>query len=367
MFGSGGGIPVPRVTVALAQPIDLSSYWAEIEQGLRPRHAMLELARESGGEVITRRMAAPNRRDRLLGRFLGDATGWWTARQTLAEAGDGWILANNENIGLAIVLLNAFRPRKIRRVSFWIMTPGGSRVRWWLLLLRLSRLRPLILAESESKAAATRKVVGRRPPIVTLHNPLDVAFFSPRTDGSGRTDRPLIASAGLERRDYQTLAEAIEGLDVDVEVCAVSPDASSSSALIPERVPDRMKFVDLSMAELRDLYLRADLVAVPTLPNDIDAGCTVAYEAMACGRPVVASDQGVLRKHAAEGVIRTAATRSPEQWRAVIAELLERPEERERLSRAGRARARSVHDHRAWIAHIIGAIQAEQSMESSKT
>jgi glycosyltransferase involved in cell wall biosynthesis len=50
-----------------------------------------------------------------------------------------------------------------------------------------------------------------------------------------------------------------------------------------------VKIAQLDPMALRDAYAEAKVVVVPLLPSDMDNGVTVILEAMAMGRPVIAS------------------------------------------------------------------------------
>lgn len=352
------------ITVALGQAIELVGYRAAIEAGDRPRHVLLDLADRTGGAAVTGLDAHPGLLDRFIGLLVGGSSDAWVARRALGASDGGYVHANGEAIGFALLLRHGLRRDRSARVGFWIMSPDGVRGRWWLRLIRLLRLRPILAAESAVKGDAIRRRVGRRGRVVVLDAPIDLDFFSPGASGSALTEpvtrpatRPLVASAGLERRDYATLAAAVDGLDVDVVICAMSPDAAPSSTLMPDAVPDTMVFADLPMAGLRDLYRRADVVVVPTVANTIDAGGTVVMEGLACGRPVVAMAQGLFRRLADQGLVRGAEVGSAPALRAAIVDLLGDPVAAAAMGKAGRAEIEAHHDPALWLDQLIAAVR----------
>jgi glycosyltransferase involved in cell wall biosynthesis len=344
------------ITVALTQDLNLGPYGEAIESGRRPRHVLLDLAQRTGGIAVTRRGARPGLIDRLAGRLIGDAGSWWVARQALQRSNGGYIHANNESVGIPLLALQHFSRRRSARVGFWVMVPDGPRVRLWLMLIKLLRLRPILLAESEAKAGVLRRLAGTRVRVLALAAPMDLRFFSPGPT-LARTGPPLVVSAGLERRDYRTLAAAVDGLDVEVQICAVSPDANTRSAAMPDQRPSNMTFVDLELAALRDLYRAADVVVVPTMTNTIDAGGTTVLEAMACGRPVVASGQGMFLDLGRQGLLRTADVGSPIDLRRVLTELLSSPAEAHALGSAARAGMDPSHADQLWLANLIDEVR----------
>lgn len=349
------------VTVVLSQNLDLGPYRRAIDAGERPRHVLLDLAERTGGTAVSAHGARPNLLDKLGGRLIGDAVCWWTAREALRRSRGGYLQANNEILGFAMVLLLGFSRRRSARVGFWVMAPDGRRARIWFRVARLLRLRMVLVTESEHKAAAVRRAAGPSAQVIVPGEPVDLEFFRPgrragvAPDLAEVTRRPLVASAGLERRDYRTLAAALDGLDVDVRICAVSANARSTSALLPDPVPPSMQFVELGMAELRDLYQQADLVVVPTVPNTIDAGYSVVMEAMACGRPVIATAQGQFLDQADAGLLRVAAPGDPEDLRRVVIELLGDREAATTLGKAARADLEAHHTDTGWMRAVVAA------------
>lgn len=106
----------------------------------------------------------------------------------------------------------------------------------------------------------------------------------------GRLDgRPLrVLTLGNDRhRDWATFAEAFASVDgYEVFVASVTyPD----EGLAPNVVRARC-----DLAEIRARYAWADVVVLPLLPNLHASGLTVLLEAVAAGKPVVASDVGGL-------------------------------------------------------------------------
>jgi glycosyltransferase involved in cell wall biosynthesis len=114
---------------------------------------------------------------------------------------------------------------------------------------------------------------------------VDARFFSDAPATPQR--RPMICAAGLERRDYQTLMRAVDGLDIDVVIGAASPWSkwpdSSKNGIAPANVEIR----PLGFADLRQLYAESAFVVMPLHDVDFQAGITTILEAMSMGRAVV--------------------------------------------------------------------------------
>ncbi len=327
MTAEPGGAPAPSAAVSAPRPpftIVLPQHWtpaetvAQTERGETPAHIMLQLADDLGGRVITAADIRPGRVDQVLGLVVGSRESWALARLATRQRGpDDIYYASSEEVGIAISFLQAVRRRSTRRVGFYLMVPDGRRIRWMLRLIRLLRFDPMVVTTTPNTYDGAERYLkrhGRR--IALLRSPLDLDFFTPtrRNDNA----RPLLASAGLERRDYATLLKAMEGLDADLVVCAISQNATQSSSAFPESIPSNARFEPLSMAELRDLYQRADATIVACLPNTIDAGTTVALEAAACGSPLLVTHTSGLLDWATRGIAADAGVGDPDAMRAAI-------------------------------------------------
>ncbi|MBO0744763.1 MAG: glycosyltransferase family 4 protein [Candidatus Dormibacteraeota bacterium] len=100
---------------------------------------------------------------------------------------------------------------------------------------------------------------------------------------------PTIASAGIEHRDYRTLAEATKGLDARLQVSMGSTHSPQSRGRLPDRWPEHAEVSFAQPAELRRRYMEATVVAVPVTETEFPAGITTLLEAMSMGKAVVVS------------------------------------------------------------------------------
>ncbi len=99
--------------------------------------------------------------------------------------------------------------------------------------------------------------------------------------------RPMICAVGLERRDYPTLMEAVDGLDIDVVVAAASPWSKQSNSAEDSTLPDNVSVMSFSQKDLRDVYHRSMFSVMPLVEVDFQAGITAILESMSMERPVV--------------------------------------------------------------------------------
>ena len=114
---------------------------------------------------------------------------------------------------------------------------------------------------------------------------VDTAFFDPAVVDVA--PERMICAAGLERRDYPTLMEAVDGLDVKVVIAAASPWSKQSDSTSGRAVPANVEVRRLSLFELRELYAASRFVVMPLLDVEFQAGITTILEAMSMGRAVV--------------------------------------------------------------------------------
>jgi glycosyltransferase involved in cell wall biosynthesis len=114
---------------------------------------------------------------------------------------------------------------------------------------------------------------------------VDTAFFDPALIDV--EPERMICSAGLERRDYATLMEAVEGLDVQVVIAAASPWSKQSDATEHAVLPANVEVRKLNLFELRELYARSRFVVMPLEEVEFQAGITTILEAMSMGKAVL--------------------------------------------------------------------------------
>lgn len=162
--------------------------------------------------------------------------------------------------------------------------------------------------------------------LLMLPEQTDTAFFTPGTPTPDKR-RPIIASVGLEKRDYRPLAEATADLDVDVKISGFSKDAIAMAQAFPETLPANMSRRFYSWSELVQLYRDADIVAVTVTENKFCAGLTSMLEAMATRRPVVVTrTQGLADYLAPPGIATVVNPGDAEGLRNAIANLLNNPQ-----------------------------------------
>jgi glycogen synthase len=156
-------------------------------------------------------------------------------------------------------------------------------------------------------------------------------------------DPPEVLFAGrlAPEKGVRELVQAARGMRLVV----------AGDGLLREEVPDALGFV--SRDRLAELYARAAVVVCPSHREGFGVVCA---EAMAHGRPVVASAVGGLLDLVVDGETGVLVPpRDVPALRAALERLLADRELRERLGAAGRAR---VRDHFSWDAVTDATLDA---------
>lgn len=333
----------------------LVSTWAGAEQrgqvaaGLRPRPEYLELERR-GLELLdwSRLRPAPRRRTPVTAVVHTAAA---LRRLSRFDA----VFSDGENVGIALAL--AMRATRLRRPHLMLghyLSNGRKRA-------AVRRLRPQecidrIVVHSPRQAELAQLELGI-PAAKLRFDPyyVDTVFWSP----SPAADERMILAAGLDHRDYSTLAAAWGGRPEPVYVAAGSLHSPRATARLPASWPSNFQAGFADHRRLRELYAAASLVVVPVIESDFQAGITTVLEAMAMARPVVAT-----ASRGWSGVIEDGETGllvppgDPEALRHAIARLLTDPALRARLGRQAREAAVSRYRLEAYADRLLDHLAA---------
>jgi glycosyltransferase involved in cell wall biosynthesis len=216
--------------------------------------------------------------------------------------------------------LPALATRRPFVVQLWGTDVALAQRAPWLARLLLRRAR-LVLAPSEALAAEATRLGAREIRVVPSGVELPDSVAPPE-------DPPHVLYVGRlsEEKGTRELAAATEGL----------PRVVVGDGPLRALVPDALGFVRPS--EVGRHYERAAVVACPSHREGYGVA---AREAMAYGRPVVASAVGGLVdavEHGVTGLL--VPPRDPAALRSAIERLFADPELRRRLGQAARERAR---------------------------
>ena len=322
------------ITVSGTIPPDLSR---SVGAGERPRADYVVLADRLGADLIdyteARRRAGP------LGKTVRKLAGnnallaWASFR--LRKRYDA-ILTDGEQVGIpyaALCMISRRQARPAHSMIVHIMSVRKKVILFKALGLRRRVDKMFVYATSQRDFAIS--TLGMRPERVQLTwFMVDTEFFA--TERVTPEPRRMICAAGLEFRDYDTLVEAVRGLDVEVVIAAASPWSKRASTL-GDALPDNVTVCKLTLFELRQLYADARFVVVPLLETDFQAGVTTILEAMAMSKAVVCSKtsgQTDVIVHGETGLYVDPA--DVEALRDTIRVLLDDPDQAGRLGDAGR-------------------------------
>ncbi|MFC1884325.1 glycosyltransferase family 4 protein [Thermodesulfobacteriota bacterium] len=128
-----------------------------------------------------------------------------------------------------------------------------------------------------------------------------------------------VLSAGRTGRDYRTFVESVKDLPVDVVL--VSDEESIKGLKIPENVK---LLIDIPYEEYLEVVEKCFLVVVPLKELVKSTGQVVILEAMALGKPVVATDTVGTRDYIVDnknGVL--VAPNDPEKMRLAISKIID--------------------------------------------
>jgi glycosyltransferase involved in cell wall biosynthesis len=323
--------------------------------GAAPRTDYVELARALDAEIIDMRFMTERatRTARMVARCTGISLGQ-VVEGFLRRDRCGHLVVKADRLGLPLALL--FKLTRSRRdmvlISAWLSPPKNAVFLWPL--KAHSHIGEITNSSSvQMEIAASRLGVPREK----LHHavqPVDERFWHP-------VDEPvenMICSVGSERRDYPTLLEALQGLQLRAELAVGSTvlrpagDPSAEFALITRQTvggglsPNVRVRQQVNAQDLRRLYARSRFVVIPLLDVDVTSIC----EAMAMGKAVV-----VTRTRGQVDVIRDGEQGiyvppgDPRALRAALEYLLSHPAEAERMGRAGRALVEARHRLDTWV------------------
>ena len=161
----------------------------------------------------------------------------------------------------------------------------------------------LVLADSVALADAARRLVPGGPPIATFHPGVDVERFSPGDRDRARatlgwpTDAPIILSPRALTSLYNPLVVIAAFARTRVEIPGARLVLKHPGHTLPEPVATAMEEAGVRDAVdviggvepslMPALYRAADVVV--SVPSS-DSSPATAWEALACGRPLVVSD-----------------------------------------------------------------------------
>ncbi len=346
--------------IAFGRVWDFEALAEESAAGVAPRHVIFDLARRIGADCHVPNYE-PNWSDRLRAKLVNSPEQWALAR-TLADrlTANDVVYCTGEDIGLP--LATCCNAKNLPRIVVFLH--AGHKVRNRLLLAMGNGLKKIAQFVTNC-AAQVRFLLELGVEIDRIHFLLeqtDTAFFSPGPVAP--KSRPIIASVGLEFRDYRTLAAATFDLNVDVRISGFSKDVAAMAQFFPEVMPDNMDRRFYSWPDLVQLYRDADLVVVSLFPSDGTSGVTTLLEAMACRCPVIATQTIGLVDYLNEpGTVTTVPVGDVDRLRTAIKTLLADREAADRQAEAGYQRVQRDHRPEAYLETLMSILGVPKSIE----
>jgi glycosyltransferase involved in cell wall biosynthesis len=162
--------------------------------------------------------------------------------------------------------------------------------------------------------------------------------------------RRYILSAGRSGRDYRTLFDAVDGLDIELHVVC-----DREAALADLSPPANVKVLrgcydDDYVSELR----HCEFVVIPLGVSDISAGQMVLVQAMAFAKPTVVTRTPTVEEYVRHGVESMLVAQGDSvELRSTISRLLADPELAARLSAQATRAFDERFSMRAYVRHLV--------------
>lgn len=259
----------------------------EVSSGARPRADYRVMAEHFDADVVDvdAALAETGWIGRLLNRFggAGPLLGWFCFRRRRRY---DVIVTDGEQVGIPLALLSRLFGRGGSRhmmiVHIVSVPKKAALIRWTRSAGMIDRYVAYCTWQADF---IHEQLAVPRDRIIVSTFMVDTQFFDPGSVDAHR--RPMICSAGLERRDYPTLMAAVDGLDVDVVIAAASPWSVRDDSTADRELPDNVEVRRLDLFALRTLYAECQFVVMPLDDVEFQAGITTILEAMSMERPVL--------------------------------------------------------------------------------
>ncbi len=316
-----------RYHIVLQRSLDLDEIAQSVAAQEEPAYGMAMLAQRLNAQIQMPKDLPVSQLDQLYAKVLGPAQIWAFARSLATQLGsDDCLFVPSEGGGVQVATVcGAKRDRP--KLAVFVHNLNRPRGRVALKLWNLAKRVDLFVACSQFQIDFLRRYLNLpESKVMFTWASADLDFFTPGPTSPDKT-RPLIASVGLEQRDYQTLGAATADLDIDVKISGFSKDAQSLAKTFPDPLPANMSRRFYPWPELVQLYRDADVVVVSVRDNPYAAGVSTLIEAMACQRPIVATATAGLQDYLDPDAVITVKPGDAAGMREAIVYLLQHPED----------------------------------------
>lgn len=340
--------------IALSRKFDLESIARNAAEGKCPNHVIWEISQILKAEIYQPEADLVLPLDRLRGKIISSPEHWALARQLSKQLHENDVIfCTGEDVGIPIATLCGVKPQKPKVIIFF-HNINRLRGRVALKLFHLREKIDLFMTSTRTHAEFLQRYLNLPDNRVSVfvEQPTDISFFTPQN--SQPKPRPWIASGGLEKRDYRTLALATQEMNVDVKICALSPNATTSKRAFPKILPSNMSCYAYDWQELRQLYRDSDLVVISLFPNNFQAGLSTLFEALACRRPVIITrSPNIIGELIDSGIVTGVNPQDPVELRQAIADLLDHPEKAQAQAEKGYQLSLQRFNHHHYVTAFI--------------
>lgn len=307
----------------------------EAELGKRPRDYIALLQKQLDAQIHIPDISA-NIVDKVRAKLWAGRPENWALSRKLSEqlTEQDVVFCNVEDSSMSFAAYCVDKKRRPKLVSLF-QNFNHLRNLTTAKLLRIAQSTDLFIVGSRLQQELVCKHLNLpRERVLYLPQFVDMDFFTPGLPTSEKR-RPIIASVGLENRDYRSIAEATQDLDLDVKICDTSRFAKRLTKSFPDVLPANMDCRYYEMDELIQLYRDADIFIMSVFESDYHAGSTSLVEAMACKRPIIATASKGLSSYLDPDAILTVKPGDAEGLKQAVSYLLNNPDEaRRRAERA---------------------------------
>lgn len=352
-----------RYHVVLSTVFNIDQFAREAEAGKCPRHAMFNLAQKLGATIHEPGGRPISLFDRAMAKFTGSGNAdHWAMARALSEklTSEDAIFSIGEDSGFPIAVLCGGRSEG-PRTSVFVHNVDRPRSRLMLKLFRLRDRIDLFMTNTSVKADFIRSHLNLpKERVYLVTEQTDTQFFTPGPPSPDKS-RPIVGSGGLEQRDYRTLAAATRDLDIDVRICAMSPNATATTDTFPKKIPANMAVGQYDWPDLRQLYRDSDVVVISLKPHNYQAGLTTLFESLACRRPVVMTrTPGLVEEFIDADVVTGVEPHDSAGMREAILYLLSNPQEAEAKIQRGYQLVRQSYNSEQFVDGIATQLASLQ-------
>ena len=352
------------LTVSGVIPDDIEE---QIARGERPEADYIAMAREFGADLVDYDLA--RRRNGRFGRLLEKIGG-----PNLLLAWDCFkrrdqyrlIFTDGEQVGLPLALLLKFAGRRPIHFMIGHILSVDKKMRLIDAFQLYNEIDTFFVYSTWQKEFIQSRWGVAPQRVIFTPFMVDAEFFRPdqaheesavlpELQGS---ESPIICAVGLEFRDYPTLMEAVENLDLHVVIAAASPWSKRSDSTSGQTIPANVTVSRFSQYELRDVYNRSAFMVMPLYENDFQAGVTALLEAMAMEKAIICSETA-----GQKDVIINNETGlyippgDPSALRREIVALLDQPGEAKRMGQNGRLRIEQEMSLELYVKRLNAYVQ----------